>query len=60
LREQRVERLVQNFEPGHFRVTQVDDDTGAICSLDPRLPQGIAQTKWTGIADGIAPGILRL
>src|SRR5229473_7499878 len=41
LREQRVERLVQNFEPGHLGVTQVDDDAGAIGGLCPeglRLP----------------------
>ncbi len=36
LREQRIERLVQNFEPGDFGIAQVDDDAGAIGGLDPR------------------------
>ena len=39
LREQRIERLVENFQPGHFGIAQVDDDAGAIGGLDPRLPQ---------------------
>src|SRR6202165_151259 len=56
LRKQRVERVVQNLKPGHFGVTQVDDDADAIGGLDPRLPQGIGQTKAGGIAEGIAPG----
>ena len=46
LREQRIERLVQDFEPRHLRVAQIDDDAGAIGSLDPRLPQGVAQPHW--------------
>ena len=45
LREQRVERIVQNFQPRHFGVAQVDDDPGAISGLDPRLPQRIAQPE---------------
>jgi len=48
LQKQRIERLVQNLKPGHFGVTQIDDDADAIGSLDPRLPQGIAQTKRGG------------
>ena len=43
LREQRIERLVEDFEPRHFGVAQVDDDAGAIGGLDPRLPQRVAQ-----------------
>ena len=43
LREQRIERLVENFEPRHFGIAQVDDDAGAIGRLDPRLAQRIAQ-----------------
>ncbi len=43
LREQRVERLVENFQPRHLGVAQVDDDAGAIGGLDPRLPERIAQ-----------------
>ncbi len=60
LREQRVERLVENFEPGHFGIAQVDDDAGAIGGLDPRLPQGIAQPNRTRLAGGIASGIWRV
>src|SRR4030088_2609791 len=60
LSEQRVERLVENFEPRHFGVTQVDDDAGTIGSIDPRLPERIAQPYRTRFGDGIAPGILRL
>ena len=37
LREQRIERLVENFEPGHFGIAQIDHDAGAIGRLDPRL-----------------------
>src|ERR1700738_2804572 len=58
LRKQRVERLVQNFEPRHFGVAQVDDHAGAIGGLDPRLPQRIAQPYRTRLADGVTPGIL--
>ena len=60
LREQRIERLVENFEPRHFGIAQIDDDAGAIGGLDPRLPQRIAQADRTRIAGGIAPGILRV
>ena len=60
LREQRVERLVQDFEPRHLGVTQVDDDPGAVGGLDPRLPQRIAQPHRTRIAGSIAPGVLRV
>ena len=55
-----IERLVQDFQPGHFRIAQVDDDAGAIGSLDPRLPERIAQPHRTRIADGFASGILCL
>ncbi len=60
LREQRVERLVENFEPGHFGVAQIDHDAGAIGSLDPRLAQRIAQPDRARFADRVAPGILRV
>ncbi len=43
LPEQRIERLVENFEPRHFGVAQIDHDAGAIGGLDPRLPQRVAQ-----------------
>jgi hypothetical protein len=29
LRKQRIERLVQNLEPGDFGIAEVDDDAGA-------------------------------
>ena len=60
LREQGIERLVQDFEPGHFGVAQIDDDAGAIGGLDPRLPQRIAQANRTRFAGGLASGILRV
>ena len=53
LREQRIERLVENFEPRHFGVAQVDDDAGAVGGLDPRLPQRIAQPRRSRVAGGI-------
>ena len=43
----RIERLVEDFEPRHFGVAQVDHDAGAVGGLDPRLPQGIAQPDRT-------------
>ena len=60
LREQGIERVVEDFEPGHFGVAQIDHDAGAVGGLDPRLPQRIAQPDWTRGADGLAPGILRV
>ncbi len=36
-REQRIERLVQQLEPRHFGVAQVDDNAGALGGLDARL-----------------------
>jgi hypothetical protein len=60
LREQRVERLVQNFEPGDFSIAQIDDDTGAIRGLDPRLAQGIAQPDGTRFTDRLGSGIWRI
>ena len=60
MREQRVERFVENFEPGHFGVAQVDNDAGAIGSLDPCPPERIAQPYRTRVSGGVAPGILRL
>ena len=52
LREQRIERLVQDLKPRHFGIAQINDDAGAISGLDPRLPQRIAQPRRTGLADG--------
>ena len=39
LREQGLERVVEDFEPGHFGVAQIDHHAGAVGGLDPRLPQ---------------------
>ena len=50
LREQRIERLVQNLEPRDFGVAQFDDDAGAIGGLDPRLAQRIAQPRRSRVA----------
>ena len=60
LREQRIERLVQDLQPRHFGVAQIDHDTGTVGRLDPRLPQRIAQADRTLIAGGLAFGILRV
>ena len=60
LREQRVERLVQDFEPRHFGVAQIDHDAGAIGGLDPRLAQRIAQPDRTHRTDRLASGIWRV
>ena len=59
LREQRIERLVQDFQPGDLGIPQFDDDAGAIGSLDPRLAQGVAQPHWTHVA-GLIGGIWRV
>ena len=42
-REQRVERVVEEFEPRHFGVAQIDDNAGALGRLDARLAQGVLQ-----------------
>ena len=39
LREQGIERLVENLEPRHLGIAQIDHDAGAVGGLDPRLPQ---------------------
>src|SRR5262245_35017135 len=41
--EQRVERLVQDLEPGDLGVVQVDDDAAALGLLDARLAQRILE-----------------
>ncbi len=60
LHEQGIQRLAQDFQPGHFGVAQIDNDAGAIGGLDSRLPQRIAQPQRMRIADGTAPGTLRV
>jgi len=60
LRKQRLERIVQNFQPRHFGITQIDNDPGAIGGLDSGLAQGIAQPNRPRFTDGMAFGILRL
>ena len=37
LGKQRIERLVQQFEPRHLGVAQVDDDAGALGRFQPRV-----------------------
>jgi hypothetical protein len=53
LREQGVERLVQDFQPRYFGVAQVDDDADAVGGLDTRLPQRISQLDRPRFRDGI-------
>ena len=55
LRKQRIERLVQNLQPRHFGITQIDDDAGAIGGLDPRLPQRVAQPHRSHFAAASLP-----
>jgi hypothetical protein len=50
LREQAIERLVEDLEARHFRVAQVDHDAGAIGGLDSRLAERIAQADRPGCA----------
>ena len=59
LREQMIERLVENLEPGDFGVAQIDHDTGAIGRLDAGLPQGVAQSKGL-FSRPVARGILHV
>ncbi len=57
MRKQRIERLVENFEPRHFGIAQIDHDTGAVGGLDPRLPQRIAQPDRPRFAGSTASDI---
>ncbi len=41
--EQRIERLVEQFEPGDLGVVQIDDDAGALGLIDPRLAQRVLE-----------------
>ena len=43
LREQRIERLVEQLEPGDLGVVQVDDHAGALGGVDARLAQCVLQ-----------------
>jgi hypothetical protein len=58
LGEQEIEPLVEHLEPRHFRVTQVDDDAGAIGGLDSRLAEPVAQADRPGC--GCALRVVRL
>ena len=41
LREQGIERLVEDFQPCDFRIAQIDHHAVAVGRLDPRLAQRI-------------------
>src|SRR5947208_3463266 len=41
--KQRLQRLVEQFEPGDFRIVQIDHDTAALRGIDPRLAQGLLE-----------------
>ena len=60
LRKQRIQRFAQNFEPGDFRIAQVDDDAGTIGSLDARLAERIAQSRRARFVSCFASDILCL
>ena len=47
LLEQRIERLVEQFEPGHLGVVQIDDDARALGMIDARLRN--APCKGSGV-----------
>ena len=55
LRKQRIERLVEDFEPRHFGVAQIDDDAGAIGGLDPRLRSASRSRIGRGSAAALLP-----
>ena len=55
LREQRIERFIEDLEPGDLGVAQIDDDAGAIRSLDPRLAQRVAQPDPARLAPALLP-----
>ena len=59
LREQRIERLVEDLEPRDLGIAQFDDDAGAVGGLDPRLAQRVAQPRRSRLA-GLVAGILRV
>ncbi len=44
--EQRIERLVEQFETGKFGIAQIDDDAGALGGLDARRVHGLFQGRW--------------
>ena len=52
LREQRIERLVQDLEPRDLGVAQVDDHAGAVGGVDSRLTQ--ASRSRIGFSLGLA------
>ena len=56
--EQRIERLVQDLEPGDFGIAQFDHDAGAVGGLDAGLAQRIAQPRRSHVA-GLVAGVLR-
>ena len=58
LSKQRIERLVQDLEPGDFGIAQLDHDAGTIGGLDPRLAERIAQPRRSYLAP--VAGVLRV
>ena len=58
LGEQRIERLVQDLEPGDLGIAQFDHDAGAVGGLDAGLAQRIAQPRRSHVA-GLVAGVLR-
>ena len=45
--EQRIERVVENLQPRHLGIAQIDHHPGAVCGLDPGLSQRLAQAHGT-------------
>ena len=43
--KQRIERLVEKFEPRDFGIAQIDDDAGAFGRLDARLMHRLRQRR---------------
>ncbi|MGY4298093.1 hypothetical protein ACVWXN_006188 [Bradyrhizobium sp. i1.4.4] len=59
LREQGIERVIEDLQPRHLRVAQIDDHTGPVGGLDPCAQQRVAQPHRARLA-GMGPAGLRL
>src|SRR5262249_28619644 len=48
--EQRIQRLVEDLEPRDLGIPKVDNNAGAVGSVDPGLPQRVAQPTPAALA----------
>ena len=56
--EQRIERLVEQFEPRQLGVAQIDHHIGALRGLDPRLPHRLLECSRLGRGFGRRSGLV--